>query len=447
MDITKKVGLWDIVLYATAMNFGIRWLAVGAATGPVAIPIWVIAAVLFLVPLSMATMVLSDKFPGEGAIYAWTRETMGPFAGFLCGWIYWACNIPFFCGLLVFIVNLAGRSIGGEAGHLLTQPTGVLVASSLILIVVGWMHSRGIAMGKWLSSGGAVVSIGLLLFLTGAGFYFNATVGSATNFATASYVPKLDANAAILWATMVFGYGGAEGVALLRNEAKGGAATIIRALVLVGVGLAAAYVLGTAGMLMILPQDTASRLDGLPGAMDVAVAKLQVAWLSPWLSGGLALVMLGGLSAWFGAAARLPFAAGIDHMLPAFIGKRDATTGAPYVAIWLQTGLTVAITIFSQAGVKTLAAVYDFIVQMSTLSYTLPFLFLFIAWWLADVRPRSRSISVLGFLVSLSAIICSFVPAPGTGWGSTVKLAIATVVMLVSGAGLYGLYLLRRKTS
>ncbi|MBW8880662.1 MAG: amino acid permease, partial [Asticcacaulis sp.] len=85
MDTTKKVGLWDIVLYATAMNFGIRWLATRAATGPMAIPIWAIAAVVFLLPLSMATMALSEKYPGEGAVYAWTRETQGPFMGFLCG--------------------------------------------------------------------------------------------------------------------------------------------------------------------------------------------------------------------------------------------------------------------------------------------------------------------------------------------------------------------------
>lgn len=451
MDTAKKVGLWDIVLYATAMNFGIRWLASGAATGPVAIPIWAIAAVLFLVPLSMATMALSEKFPGEGAVYAWTRETMGPFMGFLCGWIYWACNLPFFSGLLVFIVNLGGTVLKGlgfeQAGDLLTQPTGVLVASSVLVIIVGWMHSRGLNLGKWLSSVGAVVSIALLVFLTVAGFYFAGTTGSATNFATANYLPKLDGNAALLWATMVFGYGGAEGVALLRNEARGGPATIIKALILVGIGLALAYVLGTAGMLMILPQETASRLDGLPGALGVAVDKLHVAWLTPWLLAGLAVVLLGGLSAWFGAAARLPFAVGIDHMLPAVVGKRDPKTGAPYVAIWLQTALVVVITIFSQAGVKTLAGVYDFIVAMSTLSYTLPFLFLFVAWWVADNRPRSRWIALMGFLVSLSAIVCSFIPAPGTGWDSTWKLAWATVVLLISGTAIYGIYLLRRKPS
>src|ERR1700761_4519879 len=93
--VPKKAGFWAIALYATSMNFSIRWLATGAATGPVALPIWVLAAILFLIPLVIATLELSARFPQEGAIYAWTRKTQGNFAGFMCGWIYWACNLPY----------------------------------------------------------------------------------------------------------------------------------------------------------------------------------------------------------------------------------------------------------------------------------------------------------------------------------------------------------------
>ena len=88
MDDQKPLGPWEIVLYGTAMNLGIRWLATGAATGPVALPIWIIAGILFLGPLVLATLALSQRFPDEGAIYAWARETQGPMAGFLCGWFY-----------------------------------------------------------------------------------------------------------------------------------------------------------------------------------------------------------------------------------------------------------------------------------------------------------------------------------------------------------------------
>jgi amino acid transporter len=89
----------ELVLYGVAMNLGIRWLATGAATGTMSLPIWIVAGVLFLAPLVLATLALSQRFPEEGAIYAWARETQGPLPGFLCGWLYWACNLPFFAGM------------------------------------------------------------------------------------------------------------------------------------------------------------------------------------------------------------------------------------------------------------------------------------------------------------------------------------------------------------
>lgn len=449
----RQLSFWDIVLYATAMNFGIRWLATGAAAGPAALPIWIAAAALFLAPLVIATLELSARFEGEGAVYAWTRHTLGPFAGFMCGWIYWVCNLPFFSGQIYFVVNLFGRALGGELGAVLLEPTGALVASAALMLAIGALHAFGLGAGKQLPAFGAIASFALLLFLVGAGLWLARERGSATDFASATYLPPLDANGAILWSTMVFAFGGAEGVALLRNETRGGVRTIARALVLIGVFLALAYVLGTAAMLMLLPQDEASRLDGLPDAIARALNEIGAMSWGPWALGALALALLGSTSAWFGAAARLPFAAGIDHVLPAVFGKRDERTGAPTVAIGVQTILVVVLIALSQAG-ATFAAAYDFLVSMSVLSYTLPFVFLFAAYRRAQRMPArdldwrtpggssaARWIAALGLVVSLSAILGSLAPSPDAedALGATLKLLFASFVLLASGAAFYWL--------
>jgi amino acid transporter len=355
------------------------------------LPIWILAAALFLAPLVIATLELSARYEGEGAVYAWTRHALGPFAGFLCGWIYWVCNLPFFSGQIYFVVNLFGRALGGDLGAVLVEPTGALITSAVLMLLIGALHAFGLGAGKQLPAFGAVASIALLVFLVGAGFWLARERGSATDFTTATYLPPLDANGAILWSTMVFAFGGAEGVALLRNETKGGVRTIARALVLVGVFLALAYVLGTAAMLMLLPQAEASRLDGLPDAIALALNEIGATAWGPWALAALALALLGSTSAWFGAAARLPFAAGLDHVLPAIFGKRDERTGAPVVAIGVQTILVVVLIALSQAG-ATFAAAYDFLVSMSVLSYTLPFVFLFAAYWRAQETPAASAL-------------------------------------------------------
>jgi len=463
MSDTRKICLWSLVFYAFAMNLAIRWLATGAATGAKSLPIWPLAGLVFLLPLLTGTLDLSARFPGEGAIYAWTRHTQGPFAGFMCGWLYWASNIPYFAGLLIFVNAMLGSLAGGAFGAWLAAPLGTFVASTLLILVVGFLHSRGLGAGKWIPLAGAAATLVIYGVLVGAGLWLGAKGQSATNFAAADYRPPVNADGAILWSSMVFAYGGAEGVALLRNTVKGGIRTLRMGLVILGVVLSFAFLLGTATMLMIIPQEQASRLAGLPDALKAAAERFHMVQAAPWLILALALSQAGAVSAWFGAAARLPFAAGIDAALPKAVGYMDPKTGAPVVAIWLQVALVIAMLALSQAG-TTVAKAYDFIVAMSVLSYTLPYLFMFVAYWKAQGLPEpeggtgvaggakwGRWLAALGFLGSLSAILCSFVPTPDAtpgalgGWMATMKLAGAALVLIVLGGVLYFVARTRRK--
>ncbi|MGN6209685.1 APC family permease [Asticcacaulis sp.] len=464
MTAAKKTGLLGITLYAAAMNFSIRWLATGAATGPVALPIWIAAAFLFLIPLLTATLELSARFPEEGAIYAWTRETQGPFAGFLCGWLYWACNLPYFASLLFFIVNLFGRSLvatgwGAPLGMIFAQPAGAFAATSLLVIIVALMHARGFGVGKWLPVIGAAMSITLLVFIIATGFYLSGRDGSATDFAAASYLPPLNANGAILWSSMLFAYAGVEGVALMRNEVKGGVKTVVRALGLLAILQTLGYAIGTGAMLMIVPQSLASRLGGLPEAIGAALDKLHLAAAQPVFLLVIGLSLLGGLSAWFGAAARLPFAVGVDRMLPAAVGRLDPKTGAPVVAIWIQALLTVAVLALSALG-STVAGAYDFVVAMGVITFMIPYLWMFAAYWIVQKRndggldfrtPGGKSwalfLALLGIVMVLSAIAGSLVPSPEEPHPlmAFLKLLVASGVMIFVGALIYGAHILRTK--
>ena len=207
---------------------------------------------------------------------------------------------------------------------------------------------------------------------------------------------------------------------------------------MVGACLILAYAVGTAAMLMILPQDQVSRLGGLPEALQVLLQKLALAGLAPVVLLGLSVVMLGGLSSWFGAAARLPFAAGLSHSLPPAFAKLSPKTGAPVNAIWTQVALVILLLILSQAG-SSVAAAYDFMIAMGALSTALPYLFMFIAWWKISQGQASKLGAVVGFVVTASAVLGSLVPSPDAGdpTAAVVKLLFATLIMTLTGVGLY----------
>jgi glutamate:GABA antiporter len=448
---TRTLGFADLFFYAASVALSIRWISVAAASGPASLPLWVVAVLTFSVPLTLATAELTGRFSGEGGVYAWTGETFGPFWGFVCGWLYWASNLPFFSGLLVFMLNLAGLALGPAGKPLLSQPwlfTGAAVAVS---VAVGGLHFAGLGTGKWLSNIGGACNFVLVALLALTAVGNGMRHGSATDFAHASYRPPLDANTAILWSVMVFGVAGCEALGFLRNEVRGGMRTILAVLASVSLVQVAFYVVGAASLLVILTPQAATRLSGLPDALIQGLGALGLGGVAPLVLAAAFLCSLGSYSAWFGVAARLPFAAGLDAFLPRSFGRRDPRTGAPVVSIAAQTAVVAVIVVISQAG-DTLKGAYDFLVAMSVLSYTLPFLFLFVvflvvqrrappegAWRTPGGRGVALAMGAMGLAATALAAACTLVPSPDAKdpAAEVIKLVVASAVLLLAGVAFY----------
>ena len=446
----RALGFWDLSLYAVALGFGIRWIPYAAAAGPASLPLWLLALIGFLVPLAVATAEMVGRFPGEGGLYGWAREMLGPFAGFIAGWLYWTCNLPFFSGLLYFILTSLAAGFGPAATRAVADPWVLAALASGVAVLVGLLHLAGLGTGKWLTSFGSI-AVGLLTaILVALGLTLSLRGGPATDFARATYAPPWNANGAALWAIMVFAYGGPEALAFLRDDARGGVRQILRVLALVGAAVFIAYAAASLAMLAILRPTEASRLAGLPEAFAGGFARLGHPGLAYLPSLLLGVSMLGSYSAWFGVSARLPFAIGVDRYFPPTFARRNARTGAPSVAILVQVAAVVALVVLGQAGTSVKAA-YDFLVSMSVVSYTLPFVFLFLSYfrvrgaaetgvWTAPGGDRGRRIlALIGLAVTASAIACTVVPSPDAadkGW-AVAKLVIASAVLIGIGALIY----------
>jgi len=443
----RSLRFGDLVFYTLAMTLSIRWIAAAAAAGPGSLFLWVLALLGFMGPLCLATAELTTRFDGDGGLYVWTRRTFGPFWGYLCGWLYWTCNLPFFSGVLFFAVNVLAVAIGGRGGQALQAPLGVAIASTIIASTIGMAHLRGLGAGKWLSNFGASAACGLFALLIVSGGVLAFRGQSATDFAHAHSTLALDSNTAILWATVVFAFGGPEALAFLRSEVEGGTRQILKVLLVVGVLLTLAYCLATLGMLSILSAAEISRLSGLPDTLRASLTRLGLGGLAPATLVVLAAALLGGYSAWFGVAARLPFAAGEDRLLPEAFAKRDPRTGAPRAAILVQIGAVIALVLVSQAGANAKAA-YDFLVSMTVLSYILPFVFLFAvliavqsrpapdsAWTIPGGPRAGRVVGWTGLLFTISALICTLAPSPDAPDKTAAILKVVIACAALVGAG------------
>jgi amino acid transporter len=448
-----KLRFLDTALYMLAVGLGIRWIAVAAAVGPGSLLLWLLALFVFFIPLAVAVAELTGRYEAEGGIYAWARDGIGPLAGFVCGWLYWIALMPYFSGILYFLSGLIIATIGADPKDTLLY-ISISVAISLLVTAI---QVAGLRYGKWPPNIGIVggwvvvfiiVAIGITLVLEGR---------SATDFAHSPYAVPMNFDTAILWGTIVFAYSGVEAAGMLRNEIQGGMRTIVRALAIVGIGSLFVYVAGTLAFLVILPQSQLSRLAGFPDALRIGLDHVGLGRFAPVVIGLFALSMLGGFVAWFGVAARLPFAAGIDAFLPAIFAKRNPKTGAPVPAILLQAALMIGIAILSQAG-SSVAGAYDFLVAMAVLGSTLPYLFMFWvhiktadmppvpgAWTPPGGRRTTLILGWLGMASSAVAIACTMVPSSSDPhpMAAFLKIVVATVVMIGTGLVLY--WLARRR--
>ena len=445
----QKLGFIDTALYTIAVATGMRWIAVAAAVGPASLPLWLLALVTFFIPLAAATATLTARFEGEGGLYGWARDGIGPLAGFICGWFYWLALMPYFAGILYFLSGLIVAAFGLDPKSTLTY---IAISAAISALVTG-VQIAGLKYGKWLPNFGTTgmwIVMGVIVAMAVA---IGARGEGATDFVHSTYVAPLNFDTAILWGTIVFGYSGLEAVGFLRNEIAGGMRTIVKVLAIVGAGSLFIYMVGTASFLVILPKSELTRLAGFPDALRIGLVHLGFGQFAPVVIGLFALTMLGGFTAWFGVGARLPFAAGIDAFLPPVFARRNPKTGAPVPAILLQAGLMFAIVVLSQTG-SSVAGAYDYLVAMGVLGATVPYLFMFWvhlktarmpaapgAWTPPGGRRMSLALGWLGMVSSLVAIACTLVPSTSDPHplAAFVKILLSSLAMLLAGLGLYWL--------
>jgi amino acid transporter len=442
------MGLGDVVKFFIVAIVGLRWLATAAAAGPSALVVWVIAAVALFVPLAYAVVELSARHSEEGGIYVWTRIAFGDFTGFMVAWLYWVSNIVYLPGQLYFMASNA-LFVGGARWQSLSDDPLYFAFAALagIAIAIG-LNVVGLEVGKRLHNLGAWGTWVPVAALVVMGAVALARFGSATSFEAVRLVPSTRLSDIYFWITIAFAFGGFEAASFMGEEIQRPRGTVPRAVLLAGLAIAGIYVLGTAGILVTLPPERVTDLQGVMQAIQRVAERVGVRALVPAFAALIALGALGGASAWLAATARLMFVTGVDRYLPPVFAKLHPRWGTPVAALVAQ-GVGVAVFVaLGQAGVSVKSA-YDFLLSMGVITYFIPFFVMFAA--LIKVQreplppdalraPGGRGTTLAHALVGMTTVGLSIVLAifpPGQGGAGALKVTAATVVVVAMGVALY----------
>lgn len=433
----KALGLWDVVAMNIVAVVGLRWIARSARVGAPSVSLWILACVVFFVPLALALIELSSRHPEQGGIYAWVRRAFGPLHGYIAGWCMWVNNLFYFPSLLLFAAANAALVLGPSGENLAENRVYSVVFVIGFLWFCTALNVMGLGAGRWLQHLGSVATWipPLLLIVCGAVAF--ATFGSATSFAPSELVPRGDRLTTMsLWSSMCFAFSGIEIASMVGQEVKNPRRTIPLGIILSGIAVTAIYILSSASVLVAVPASELAELSGIADAVDLTTGRLGLAGMGA-LTGLLLFVgAIGGTSSWVAGSARVPFAAGVDAVLPPAFARLHERYRTPHVALVVQ-GLAATLLFLASVFVSlwdeqtSVQGAYDILVNLTILIYFVPYLYLFAAWIRLRLAaspgvPDADAVTIpggiagvwaaagCGFLATLLAIGLVFVPPPGT---------------------------------
>ncbi len=449
----KAMGLGDLILFYVVTALSLRWIATAAAAGPSSIVIWIIGCVTYFVPLTFCVLELSSRYPEEGGLYLWSKKAFGEFAGFMTGWMYWTANLPYYPGVLYFAAGNA-LFIGGDRWQHLSNSSLFFILTAAIGLAIGFvLNLVGLDIGKWLHNLGAVGTWLPALVLIVMGSMAWLRFGSATAINAATVVPASDLKNVFFWSTVAFAFGGVEGASTMGGEIRDARRNIPRALLVAGVIITFMYVAATASVLIALPAEDVTGLQGFMQAISKVGQRIGFDGVVPWIALLVTLSSVGGMSAWFAASSRLPFVAGVDKFLPSAFGRVHPRWKTPYVAMAVQAALAGIFIFLGQAGTSVRGA-YDFLVGMGVISYFLPFLYMFASvirlqrepagpdvMRIPGRRPVAILLAILGLLTTITSSVLACIPPaeePNKLF-AVVKLLGSSALMVAVGAVIYWL--------
>jgi amino acid transporter len=455
-ELRRVMGLRDLVLFYTITVVGLRWVPTAATLGPSAVALWLLAFGCFFLPLAFTVAELSTRYPEEGGIYVWVKQSFGDLHAFLAGWAYWMTNIFVLPAVLLFGASNVARALPPLTPFASSKVLLAALACLALLIAIT-LNVMGLSVAKWLHNAGGLLGSWLTAaILIGAGLFAWLKFGSATDFSLSNFRPKFGSFSDILLlSNMAFAFAGLESASAMSGEVRDPQRNIPRALLLAGVTITLIYVVGTVSLLLALPQEKTSRLVGIIDAIKVTGERSAGAAFGAGL-GTLAALLLfvaetAALGAWMAAIARLPFAAGADGLLPGAFTRLHPRWHTPHVALLAGGGGVGLLLIASLAGQRAEQA-YRMLVSLGVILYFIPYLYMFAALFAVQKEPAARGVIRVpggragaylaggtGFLVTALSIVLSFVPGRETEDHAAflAKVCVSVAVTLASGMLVY----------
>jgi amino acid transporter len=376
VHLKRVLGKRDLVLLFVVAVFNLNVLPSVAANGGVTIWLWIISLVLFFLPQGIAVIELAHRFPGEGGVYLWAKEVFGDFHGFLSGWCYWTNNMMYVPTIMLYFVGVSVFALGPSHAGLADSKSFALAASVVLLSILVILNIMGLGVGKWINNIGGIGTFVAAFLLMGLGAIVCSKFGTTIHWSDFQIPanPRFVLNS---FGVICFGLVGLELASIMGDEIENPARTLPGAVAWGGLFSGLLYVGATLTLIVAVSKDSISVLQGIVQAVSLMAARVGVSWIIAPFALMLSLSIAGIGSAWLGGSARIPFVAGLDSYLPAWLGKIHPKYATPYPALLVHAGVSLILVIFNFLATGGVQESFQSLLSLAVVLQLVPFLYMF----------------------------------------------------------------------
>jgi amino acid transporter len=432
-----------LALMTTSSVASLRAAPTMAVYGLACVFLYLIPAIVFLLPTSLVSAELASGY--DGGVYNWVSQGISKPMGFLAVWCQFAMTIFYYPSLLGFVASTLAYVFNPELAS-----SGVWTACVIVVVYwTGvWVSSRGTSGVAGLASGGLIIGTlipGVVLVTLGIVFLGQGNT-SAAPMDSEHLLPAWAGLASLVLIVNNFlSYSGMEmnavHVSSLRNPAK----EFPRAMFLAMGLVLLIFILPALAISWVVPAEQLSLTAGVMQAFDAVFAEFDTQWLTPIFGIMLVAASLGGMLTWLaGPSKGLLMISRQEGYLPPYLQALNKH-GVPQNILVVQ-GIVTTIIALGYALIPNVSSAYWIFSVITTQVYLIVYLLMFVA----AVRlrkndpdhPRGYRAPMLvglcgvGFAASLAALLVGFVPPSQFGGSNPV------VYLAIVGGGALGLGLL-----
>lgn len=451
---SEKISVIALVLLITGAIDSIRNLPSTALFGPTLFFFFLLASIIFLLPVALVSAELAATWSEEqGGIYSWVKHAFGKNFAFLTIWLQWINTIVWYPSILSFIAGTMAYLINPSLANSKIYLISIIISIFWLLTFLGLNGLKAsAAFASFCAIVGMILPMGLLIILALVWLLQGNPIAIDINMHT--IIPHWgESQSWVSLTAMVTSFVGMELAAVHVRDVRSPQKNFPKAIMLSVCLILITMILGSLAITFVLPPNKISLVDAVMEAFQVFLHAYNLEFLLPVIVMMIFIGSVGCMINWIISPAKGLLIAADHGFLPQWLQKRNQKGIASRILI-LQATL---VTFFCGAFLllPSINAIYWLFTALSTELYLLMYVLLFIAAIRIKSRfsQQSRSFQIpggkkgyyltciLGLIGCCLSLIVGFIPPAEVNAGSTgqyqLLFASGIILMLLPAFILY----------